>query len=193
LTAGKAEIEKDGKIKLISTRSFETQMGAMAIKTVEVWELLDNGKTLKITRETETPRGSQSSEMYFTKKDLSTVVETKDTVKAYQGPVLTVQGDYAAPLDAKDASGGGVLNGSALKLPAPDYPAAAKAVRASGTVNVQVTIDEDGKVISASAVSGHPLLRAAAENAARKCEFRPTRLEGAPVKVTGIIVYNFVL
>lgn len=87
---------------------------------------------------------------------------------------------------------GGVLNGKAISLPQPVYPPAARAVHASGTVNVQVTIDEKGSVTSASAVSGHPLLRAAATAAARQARFAPTKLSGAPVKVTGVIVYNFV-
>jgi TonB family protein len=88
---------------------------------------------------------------------------------------------------------GGVLNGKATSLPRPSFPAAARAVNASGAVNVQVTIDENGDVISASAVSGHPLLRQASEQAARASKFYPTKLEGQPVKVTGVIVYNFVL
>ncbi len=86
----------------------------------------------------------------------------------------------------------GVINGSAISLPKPPYPPAAKAVRASGAVNVQVTISEDGSVISANAVSGHPLLRAAAAQAARSAKFAPTLLSGQAVKVTGVIVYNFV-
>jgi periplasmic protein TonB len=87
---------------------------------------------------------------------------------------------------------GGVVNGKATNLVKPPYPAAARAVRAAGAVNVQVTIDENGNVISASAVSGHPLLRAAAVQAARSSKFSPTMLSGQAVKVTGVIVYNFV-
>lgn len=86
---------------------------------------------------------------------------------------------------------GGVINGKAIDLPKPSYPAAARAVRASGAVNVQVTVDENGDVISANAVSGHPLLRAAAVSAARNAKFKPTLLSGKPVKVTGVIVFNF--
>ena len=87
---------------------------------------------------------------------------------------------------------GGVLNGKATSLPKPPYPAAARAVRASGAVSVQVLIDEGGRVVSASAVSGHPLLRQAAEQAARGARFSPTQLSGQAVKVSGIITYNFV-
>jgi protein TonB len=87
---------------------------------------------------------------------------------------------------------GGVLNGKAVSLPKPAYPAIAKAARAAGTVSVQVTIDEAGRVISARAVSGHPLLQAAAVQAANGARFSPTLLSGQPVKVTGVINYNFV-
>jgi protein TonB len=86
---------------------------------------------------------------------------------------------------------GGVLNGKAISKPPPPYPAVAKAARASGTVVVQITVDESGRVISASAVSGHPLLRQAAVNAAHQARFSPTLLSGQPVKVTGTITYNF--
>ncbi len=87
---------------------------------------------------------------------------------------------------------GGVLNGKATSLPKPPYPAAARAVRASGAVSVQVLISETGSVISATAVSGHPLLRQAAVAAARGAHFSPTLLSGQPVKVSGVITYNFV-
>jgi protein TonB len=86
---------------------------------------------------------------------------------------------------------GGVLNGKAISKPAPPYPAVAKAARAAGTVVVQITVDENGGVISASAISGHPLLRQAAVQAARSARFSPTLLSGQPVKVTGTITYNF--
>lgn len=87
----------------------------------------------------------------------------------------------------------GVINGQATSLPKPAYPSAAKAVKAGGDVNVQVTIDESGRVISAKAVTGHALLRAEAERAARNARFTPTLLSEKPVKVTGIIIYKFAL
>jgi protein TonB len=87
---------------------------------------------------------------------------------------------------------GGVLNGKATSLPKPPYPPAARAVRASGAVSVQVLISETGSVVSANAVSGHPLLRPAAVAAARGARFSPTLLSGQPVKVSGVITYNFV-
>ena len=87
----------------------------------------------------------------------------------------------------------GVITGLALQLPKPPYPQIAKQARADGPVNVQVLIDETGKVISAKAVKGHPLLLAAAQQAAYGARFSPTRLGDQAVKVSGVITYNFVL
>jgi len=95
------------------------------------------------------------------------------------------------PTPVKQISGG-VLNGKAVTLAKPAYPAAARAVEAQGAVNVMVTIDEEGNVVSAEAVSGHPLLQAAAVQAAQQSTFKPTFLSGQAVKVTGVIVYNFI-
>jgi TonB family protein len=87
---------------------------------------------------------------------------------------------------------GGVLNGKASNLPNPEYPAIARAAKASGTVTVEVIVDEEGNVVAAKAVSGHPLLQAAAVNAARQAKFTSTYLNGEPVRINGYLTYNFV-
>lgn len=112
------------------------------------------------------------------------------SVDTDSSPARVVQS--GEPYRAGNYEGGGVLNGTAVDLPKPAYPPAAIAVKAGGAVSVQVLIDEQGSVISATAVSGHPLLRSAAEAAARQAKFAPTLLSGQPVKVSGIIVYKFV-
>lgn len=108
-------------------------------------------------------------------------------------PTTTDDADAPPPPPKKipKTISGGVLNGKATSLPKPAYPAAARAINAKGTVTVQVTIDESGRVISASATNGHPLLRSAAVSAAQSARFSPTLLSGQPVKVTGVITYNF--
>jgi TonB family protein len=85
----------------------------------------------------------------------------------------------------------GGLTGSALYRTNPAYPEEAKAAKISGAVVVEVKIDEQGKVVGARALSGHPLLRDAALEAARQWVFQPTTLEGQPVKVIGTITFNF--
>jgi len=88
---------------------------------------------------------------------------------------------------------GRVDQGSALKKVAPAYPPDAKEAHVSGKVQVQVTISEEGQVIEAFAISGHELLREAAVQAAKQWVFKPTRLDGSPVKVQGILTFNFTL
>jgi tetratricopeptide (TPR) repeat protein len=54
-----------------------------------------------------------------------------------------------------------------------------------------VTIDESGNVTSAQAVAGHPLLKDAAVEAARGWTFKPSVLQGKPVKVVGSLRFTF--
>ena len=96
------------------------------------------------------------------------------------------------PTPPKAPISGGVLNGKAVRLVQPPYPAIARSAHASGQVKIQIVIDENGNVISATPVSGHPLLQGAAAAAARASKFTPTKLSGMPVKVSGVIIYNFV-
>ena len=88
---------------------------------------------------------------------------------------------------------GGVVNGKALELARPAYPREARANNDSGTVSVKVLINEAGKVVFACAVSGPKTLQMTSENAAYQSKFSPTRLKGEPVKVSGVITYNFKL
>ena|SRR5947209_1567474 len=118
------------------------------------------------------------------------------------GPAVSGGGDEPPPPPPapkptpdvkKTVVSGGVLNGKAISKPSPAYPPIAKAARAQGTVTVQILVDESGRVISATATGGHPLLQQAAVAAARQARFSPTLLSGQPVKVSGFITYNFVL
>ena len=87
----------------------------------------------------------------------------------------------------------GVLQTSAIHRVEPTYPPLAKTAQVSGAVVVEITVDEEGKVIAARPISGHPLLKDAAVEAARGWEFTPTKLSGVPVKVIGTITFNFEL
>lgn len=89
--------------------------------------------------------------------------------------------------------GGAGLGAREVYKPEPVYPPIARAARAEGKVGVRVTVDEGGNVVAATAVSGHPLLRAAAVEAARVAKFEPTVVEGKPVKVSGVMTYVFSL
>jgi periplasmic protein TonB len=96
------------------------------------------------------------------------------------------------PSKPKTIVSGGVLNGKAISKPQPSYPPIAKAAKASGTVTVRVLVSEEGNVISARAVSGHPLLRRAALDAAYQAKFPPAIVSGQKVQVSGVLTYDFV-
>jgi TonB family protein len=112
-------------------------------------------------------------------------------VSFVSNPKVTVENAPSPPAQPARVVTGGVLNGSALNLPTPLYPDAARRMHTSGMVEVEVVIDENGKVISAKAVSGPAIFRDNAVQAASRAKFTPSKLSGQPVKVTGKIVYNF--
>jgi protein TonB len=86
-----------------------------------------------------------------------------------------------------------VLSGKATSLPQPMYPRIAKDAHVQGPVSIQILVNEEGKVMSAQVVSGNPMLISAARDAAMRARFSPTLLNGQPVKIQGVITYNFVL
>ena len=181
-------------------------------KPVKVEQNVDVRKELiaDVTRTELVPKevSAKASDVPPVRRGVTTVVGTSDSNAAVAmpsgpgaGTVVTAPAkvniaDEPPPPEPKPTPhapiSGGVLNGKAISLPKPGYPPIAKAAHASGTVVVQVLIDENGNVVSANAVSGHPLLIQAAVSAARSAKFSPTKLSGQPVKVTGVIQYNFV-
>ncbi len=94
-------------------------------------------------------------------------------------------GDSGRTGDSRTVAGG-VLNDKATQMPRPVYPPTARAVRAAGKVVVNIEVAPDGSVVSAKAESGHPLLKAAAEAAARQAKFKPNS-----ASVSGSLEYEF--
>ncbi|MBI1761387.1 MAG: TonB family protein [Acidobacteria bacterium] len=86
-----------------------------------------------------------------------------------------------------------VLQDSAIKKVQPQFPTIAKSARVQGLVQVQLLVSDEGDVLDASIISGHPLLRNAALEAARKWMFKPTKVDGVLVGVQGILSFNFTL
>jgi Ca-activated chloride channel family protein len=187
---------------------------------VEETSVTDGGKPRRIDVPVETPEGTDT-QVVPTSKTLNVIVGDRDVGDFNAAPVgpvgvvggtgsgsgmgtrkemavvaphVTVNEPPPAPSPVprpKSAVSGGVLNGKAISKPLPVYPRMARGARVQGTVTVQVVVDESGRVISAQAVGGHPLLHQAAVTAARRSRFSPTLLSGQPVKVSGVITYNF--
>jgi TonB family protein len=142
---------------------------------------------------------SEAEDMLVKHSDLTTSIPGLSEIdqRRYDGiksaisrKVPTIVADNNPPPKAPISAG--ILNGRALNKIKPAYPASAHEAGASGTVEVKLVIDETGKVIWARAVSGHPLLRQAAEDATWQTRFPITKLSGQPVKVSGVMLYNFV-
>ena len=64
----KAKWASDSVLELHAVRNLNFQGNDVTITTTEHWELADGGKTLKVHRTTESPRGTQEVKLTFTKK-----------------------------------------------------------------------------------------------------------------------------
>lgn len=114
--------------------------------------------------------------------------ENSDQTTESEPPPVLKKPVSQAPKVVRTSS---VVNGKAIRLVKPAYPTEAKNVGARGDVRIRVTIGEEGDVIQASVIEGHPLLRGPALRAARSSKFSPTLLGGEKVRVEGVIVYRF--
>lgn len=96
--------------------------------------------------------------------------------------------------EARDETiGGGLIGGRAVALPKPVYPEDAKAKKWTGSVRVAVLLDETGQVIRAKALCVDlDSIASSSETAALRSKYAPTMLSGKPIKVRGVIVYNFI-
>jgi TonB family protein len=171
----------------------KTQVGASEIEGIQLSGFIDQQPALGDVYSIRQNHQFLSLAFVRTVGD-STAISAWQTVRASlktQAPVVGAMTVKSAKSSGAPISGG-VMNGKAISLPRPDYPPIARSAHASGTIVVQVIIDEAGDVSAAHAISGHPLLQAASVAAARQAKFSPTKLCGEPVRVTGVISYNFV-
>jgi len=97
-----------------------------------------------------------------------------------------------AAADGKPLEVGSLLP-KATDKPSPTYPPTARAARVAGKVTVFLMLDEKGAVTKIERTDGPQLLRGAAADAARRWKFRPTVVNGQPVRVSGFINFVFAL
>lgn len=104
-------------------------------------------------------------------------------------------GDEDKPIAAQNGkpTDVGSLIAMATQRVNPAYPQTAKMARVMGVVTVYLEVDEKGSVTTVHRSNGPQLLKQAAEDAARRWKFRPTVIEGQPVRVQGFINFNFTL
>jgi TonB family protein len=126
------------------------------------------------------------------KSETQTQTQPKPETQPKTSPQTQTPAPTATSSDEKAPVEGGFLNGKAIDLPKPDYPVEARKANAVGTVQVEVLIDETGKVISARALFGPQILQEAAVKAAKRARFNPLIVDGVAAKVKGILTYDFV-
>ena len=119
------------------------------------------------------------------------IIEGEPTEALAPSPPLRDERESGTPKFIRKSNE--ALQREAIRRVDPTYPPLARAARVWGTVVVEVTIDENGNVESARAVSGHPLLKDAAVQAARGWKFPQTKQRGLPVRVIGSMTFNFQL
>ncbi|MFM9903089.1 MAG: TonB family protein [Pyrinomonadaceae bacterium] len=104
--------------------------------------------------------------------------KTTETPKAETAP-------SGGPIDV------GSLVAYATQRTPPIYPPAARTMRTTGVVKVEVTVNETGDVSEVQKTSGPPMLQNAAKDAVKKWKFKPFVRGGQPVKATGFVSFNF--
>ena len=72
-----------------------------------------------------------------------------------------------------------------------EYPPDAKLARISGTVTLEVVVNEKGDVYEAKLRSGHPMFHQAALNAAVQWKFQPPMLNGVPKPFITTVALDF--
>ncbi|MCD9186906.1 MAG: TonB family protein [Pyrinomonadaceae bacterium] len=123
------------------------------------------------------------------KSSLERLQGTKKTIIVGQTKPETAE--KTAEKTAENIVDVGSLKEMAVKLAVPLYPSYERLRRTEGVVTVQVTLDENGKVIEATATSGPKTLRQFAEDAIKKSKFNPAKVNDQPVKSRGYVAYNF--
>lgn len=118
------------------------------------------------------------------------VIENKPTVRVPVQQPQVVKPETTTPSGPLEV---GSLIGYATKQQAPVYPPAARSMRTTGMVKVEVTISESGEVAEVKNTTGPMMLQTAAKDAIRKWKFRPFVKDGQPVRANGFVNFNFAL
>lgn len=123
-------------------------------------------------------------------------------VRTYRNPDAAIAGDLprASNRGSRGVVSGradeleissGVMAGNLISAPRPDYPTLARIAHIGGEVILQAVIAKNGTVSATRVLSGHRLLRGAAQDAVRQWRYRPYVMDGHPVEVSTIITVRF--
>lgn len=134
---------------------------------------------------------SDDAEAFGVSEEVTQTTDTESDAANVTAFTVNLCGGANVPITATNSAWAGVVDRKAITRPAPFRPPGAKAARVEGAVAVSVLIDESGRVLQAQAISGHPLLRQAAMDAACRARFSPTPVDGPPLRISGVLTYRF--
>jgi TonB family protein len=126
------------------------------------------------------------------KNNLSRVQIELDKIAEAQKPKPEPPVAQPKPVKPDFVDVGAFTEANAIRMVKPVYSVMASRSNIGGKVTVELVVDENGKVISAKAISGHTMLRSESENAAMRSQFKPQMWNGQPIAAKGVITYNFV-
>ncbi len=122
---------------------------------------------------------------------LSSLVGVAQNNQQSKTPVQILYGDRPPDERRHGPLISGILNMKVISEVLPSYPQKAKDKGIQGRVEVQLLINEDGEVIFANPLSGPEELWAETVKAAVVARFKPTKLSGEQVKITGRVIFDF--
>ena len=196
---------KRWKDEVADTREVMAQSRSVVANAVNDGVIVPNGSQVATNTATPTqpvvtqpvPNNTQTTREREV-KPVETVVAKNDKPIIVTSAPPTVKEETKKPADTITAGSGdtidvGSLVAYATAQPQPVYPSAAKSLRTTGIVKVEVTVNESGDVAEVQKTSGPMLLQDAAKNAIKKWKFKPFVKDGQPVKATGFVNFNFSL
>ena len=123
------------------------------------------------------------------------VATAAEVPTAVVAPAISVGGPrpVAPPRGLVQSGSAGIMAANLISSPTPAYPAEASEAKVEGEVTINALVGKDGNVLSATVVSGPPLLREAALKAVEKWQYHPYLVSGKPVTVATTAIIDFEL
>jgi TonB family protein len=186
----------------ISGAQLDRSSGKNVLKNAAGIEAVDDEntqpqRTLNANNASSSPTELTSGEATLRSVTSTSVAEPPPTVLANvaeNGDKLASIVSTSAPLPSLEVRvSQGVTQASLIHKVDPVYPREAILMRLSGSVTLNTSVAEDGKVSEVKVVHGHPMLAEAAVAAVRQWRYGPSLLNGKPITVQKEVTVIFKL
>ncbi len=148
---------------------------------------VNDSKTPAVRDREVKPANTKPADTTIAKNDKPLIIQS---APAKEEPMPEPGNNTAAANDGSPLDVGSLIP-YATRQAQPTYPPAARTMRTTGIVKVELTIDENGEVAEVNKTSGPSMLQAAAKDAVKKWRFKPFMRDGQPVRANGFVSFNF--